>query len=253
MNLNKDYLVSIIMPSYNSSEFIEDSIKSVQAQTYTNWELLITDDCSTDNSVEIIEQFVEEDPRIKLFILDKNSGAAISRNNSLNNAKGTFIAFLDSDDLWKPFKLEKQMKFMLDNKYAFTITDYQLMAENGNLFDKIIKVPKLLTYHHYLKNTIIGCLTVVINKDIVGDFQMPNIRTSQDMATWLLIMKKGFVVHGLQQNLASYRLVGHSNSAKKSKAAKDVWKVYREIEKLSIFYSCICFIGYAFNAIKKRM
>lgn len=246
-------LVSIIMPSFNSSLFIEDSIKSVLNQSYKNWELIIVDDFSKDNSVEIINSFVQKDSRIIAKYLNKNSGAAIARNIGLNLAKGNYIAFLDSDDLWKPNKLETHIKFMVENNYSMTYSNYELINEKGIKLNKEIKVPSSITYDQYLKNTIIGCLTVVINRDIVGDFHMPNIRTSQDMATWLQILKNGYTAYGIKQSLAYYRLVASSNSSKKIKAAKDVWKVYRDIENLSLFYSCVCFLGYVLNALIKRL
>lgn len=246
-------LVSIIMPSYNSSKFIEASINSVLAQTYINWELLITDDCSKDNSVEIIERFAFKDDRIKLFALHHNVGAAAARNISLDNAQGRFIAFLDSDDVWIPQKLEIQIEYMLKNKLAFTFSDYDIMEEDGTKLNKLIKVPNNLSYNQYLRNTIIGCLTVVIDRNFVGDFRMPIIKSSHDMALWLLIMKRGFKAYGIKKCMATYRLVSTSNTAKKWKATKDVWKVYREIENLSIFYSAFCFCGYAINAVIKRI
>ena len=246
-------LISIITPSYNSAKFIAETIESVLAQTYTNWELLITDDCSTDNTVEIINKYVNQDSRIKLFCLGKNSGAATARNNSIEQAKGRFIAFLDSDDLWKPEKLEKQVDVMIKNNHAFTYTSYELINEDGTNANKVIKAVKSVNYEQYLKNTIIGCLTVVIDRELVGDFRMPMLKTSQDMATWLLVLKRGFVAYGIQDSLAYYRLVNNSNSSKKIKAAKDVWKVYRESEKLSFFNSLICFSCYAMNAILKRL
>lgn len=249
----KSNLVSIIMPSYNASKFIGESIESVLNQTYQNWELLITDDCSKDTSIDLIESYVKKDDRIKLFVLSYNSGAAVARNNSISQAKGKYIAFLDSDDIWSSTKLEEQIAFMEHHSLPFSFTAYDQMTEEGVVLNKIINVPKEISYHGYLKNTIIGCLTVVINRDIVGEFEMPNIKTSQDMATWLLVLKRGYKAYGFNKNLATYRLVGNSNSAKKSKAAKDVWKVYRDIEKLSILYSTVCFCGYAFNAIKKRL
>ncbi len=246
-------LVSIITPTYNSSKFIEETIKSVIAQTYTNWELLITDDCSTDMTVPIVQAYVVQDSRIKLFVLDSNSGAATARNNSLAMAKGNYIAFLDSDDLWLPQKLALQLAYMQEHKCAFSFSDYTLITEDGLLLNKVIHSPKKINYHHYLQNTIIGCLTVMIDKEQVGDFYMPNISTSQDMATWLSIMKKGFVAYGIPKVLAQYRLVEHSNSAKKIKAARDVWRVYRDIENLSCAYALFCFCGYAIHAILKRL
>lgn len=250
----EDYgLVSVIMPSYNSSRFIGESIDSVLSQTYQNWELLITDDCSKDNTIDIINSYVKKDFRVKLYKFGVNSGAAVARNNSIEKANGRFIAFLDSDDIWYPNKLELQLDFMDKNNIAFSCSNYDQIYENGEFNNKIIKVPKAISYNKYLKNTIIGCLTVIIDKSIVGDFRMPNIKSSHDMALWLIILKRGFNCFGLNKVLATYRLVSNSNTAKKGKAAKDVWKVYREIEKLSLFKSIISFCGYVFNAIKKRI
>lgn len=246
-------LVSIIMPSYNSFRFIGESISSVLKQSYVTWELLIVDDCSQDNSVEIINQYIEKDCRIRLIALKCNVGAAAARNIALENARGRFIAFLDSDDVWREDKLEYQVKYMLEHNISFSFSSYDIMREDGERLNKIVKVPSKLSYCRYLCNTIIGCLTVVIDRDAVGDFKMPIIRSSHDMALWLLIMKRGFKAYGLKECLATYRLVATSNTSKKWKAAKDVWKVYRDIEHLSIFYSMYCFCGYAFNAIYKRV
>lgn len=246
-------LVSIITPSYNSSLFIEDCIVSVQNQSYTNWEMLIVDDFSRDNSVELIQEIAKQDSRIKLIALSSNVGAAEARNEALAHSKGKYIAFLDSDDLWLPTKLEKQIKFMQSSKCAFSFTSYQPMSEDGSQKFSVINVPSKIHYHSYLKNTIIGCLTVMIDKEQSGDFRMPNIRSSHDMALWLDIMKRGFSAYGLNENLAYYRLVSTSNTSKKWKAATEVWEVYRTVEKLSIGYSLLCFIGYSYNAIKKRI
>lgn len=246
-------LVSIITPSYNSSRFVTETIKSVQAQTYSNWELLITDDCSKDNSVEMIEAFVQSDARIKLFSLKTNVGAANARNNSLLHIKGKYIAFLDSDDLWLPDKLERQIAFMEEHGYTFTMTNYDIIDENGVPTNKTIRVPCRLTYCQYLRNTIIGCLTVIIDREKTGDFRMPVIRSSHDMALWLLIMRRGFNVYGLNETLSTYRLVSTSNTAKKWEAAKDVWRVYRHFEKLSLPYSWYCFCGYVVHAALRRV
>lgn len=241
------------MPSYNAAKFIAASIQSVIEQTYTDWELLITDDCSKDNSAEIAKTFAEKDHRIKTFSTGKNCGAAIARNISLKNATGKYIAFLDSDDTWEPNKLEEQINFMQSQHIAFSFSDYDVMTEEGKSTGNTIHVPKVIGYHNYLRNTIIGCLTVIIDKEKTGSFMMPDIKSSHDMALWLLIMKRGFKAYGLQKTLANYRLVSTSNTAKKWKAAKDVWKVYREIEHINPIYSTICFVGYAINAIIKRL
>ena len=254
MNELKDYgLVSIIMPSYNASRFITESIKSVIVQTYQNWELLIADDCSKDSSVEVIKKIIDKDQRIKLFSLLKNVGAAAARNVAIEHANGQYIAFLDCDDVWEPEKLERQLAFMKENKYAFTYSEYYVMEEDGKKTGSFIRIPSSLSYRQYLRNTIIGCLTVVIDRNIVGDFRMPLIKSSHDMALWLLIMKRGYKAYGIKEVLAGYRLVSTSNTAKKWKAAKDVWRVYRKIEHLSVLFSAFCFCGYVFNAVIKRM
>ncbi len=246
-------LVSIITPSYNSANFIKECIESVIAQTYTNWEMLIIDDCSRDDSYLLIKELAKQEWRIKYFLLDKNIGAAGARNVAIRKAKGKYIAFLDSDDLWESQKLEKQISFMQTEDIAFSFSAYQPMSEDGLEFYSIIHAPKIVTYSSYLKNTIIGCLTVVIDREKTGNFEMPNIRSSHDMALWLLIMKRGFHGYGIDENLAKYRVVSNSNTSSKLRAAKDVWKVYREIEKLSFFYSSWCFLNYAFNAFLKRI
>ena len=245
--------VSIITPAYNSSKFIEDCINSVLAQTYTNWEMIIVDDFSTDNSKEKITVLSENDTRIKTIFLDKNIGAAKARNIAISKAKGKYIAFLDSDDLWMPTKLEAQIYFMQEKDIAFSYTTYQSISEDGNKLFSVVKAPGIMTYSSYLKNTIIGCLTVVIDREKTGNFEMPNIRSSHDMALWLLIMKRGFPGYGLDENLAKYRVVSNSNTSSKLRAAKDVWKVYREIEKLSFLFSFWCFFNYIFNAFLKRI
>ncbi len=248
MQINK--LVSIITPSYNSAKFIKQCIESVIAQTYTNWEMLIVDDYSADNSLQILKKY--NDKRIQLIELDKNVGASESRNVAIRKAKGKYIAFLDSDDLWEPQKLEKQISFMETEDIAFSFSTYQPMSDDESKLYSIIHAPKIVTYSSYLKKTIIGCLTVIIDREKTGGFEMPNIRSSHDMALWLLIMRRGFAAYGLDENLARYRIVSTSNTANKWRAAKDVWMVYRQFEKLSFFYSIWCFLNYAFNAIIKR-
>ena len=249
----KNNLVSIITPSYNSSRFIVECVNSVISQTFQNWEMIIVDDCSNDNSRDIISDLSAKDERIESIFLKENIGAAEARNIAIRQAKGKYIAFLDSDDIWNEDKLENQISFMNEKDIAFSFTSYQPISEDGKIKYSVIISPKKMSYHSYLKNTIIGCLTVIIDKEKTGDFQMPNIRSSHDMALWLLIMKRGFSAYGLDENLAYYRIVSTSNTSKKWKAAKEVWDVYRKQEKLNILYSIYCFIGYAFNAIKKRV
>ena len=246
-------LISIITPYYNSSKFIYEFVNYVLLQSYSNWELLIVDDFSDDNSKELLLNLEKKDKRIRVIFLDINAGAANARNVAILKAKGRYIAFLDSDDSWQSQKLDRQISFMKQNDIAFSFTSYQSISENGSDVIGIFVVPYKLTYNDYLKNTIIGCLTVIIDREKIGDFEMPDIRSSHDMALWLLIMKRGFDAHGLNENLANYRIVLASNTSSKLDAAKDVWRVYRHLEKLSFFYSIWCFLNYAFNAILKRI
>ena len=246
-------LVSIITPSFNSSKFVQECVNSVVSQTYTNWELLIVDDFSQDNSKELLLNLKKKDERIKVTFLDKNIGAAEARNIAIQQAKGKYIAFLDSDDYWEKEKLANQIEFMKSNDVAFSFSSYIPISEDGKVsYSPILSIERI-GYHDYLKNTIIGCLTVVIDREKTGDFEMPIIKSSHDMALWLLIMKRGFDAYGLNESLAKYRIVSTSNTANKWRAAKDVWRVYRQFEKLSFFYSIWCFLNYAFNAIIKRI
>jgi teichuronic acid biosynthesis glycosyltransferase TuaG len=245
--------VSIITPCYNSSRFIKDTINSVIAQTFQEWEMIIVDDLSQDNSAEIIMEYSKNDNRIILIQLNKNVGAAEARNIALREAKGQFIAFLDSDDLWHPDKLKYQLQFMTSKDIAFSFSSYQLIDINGNLMNKTINVPEVIGYKDYLRNTIIGCLTVVIDRNKTGYFEMPKIKSSHDMALWLLIMRGGINAYGINKPLASYRILPGSNTSNRWKSGHDVWKVYRHIEKISIHRSSCYFISYIFNALKKRI
>ena len=251
---NREELVSIITPVYNCANLIEETIKCVVDQTYTNWELLLVDDCTPDNSAKIIDKYIKKDKRIKYFKLDENSGAAIARNKALKESKGRFVAYLDADDLWKPEKLEKQVKYMLNNEYAFTCTDYEKIDEVGKSLNKIVRIPKKVDYNLFLRNTIIQTVGVMVDTKITGKdiLKMPNIRRRQDAATWCQLLKAGFDCYEVPENLSYYRVVSNSLSSNKLKAIKGTWKLYRDIEKLSLIKSCFCFVGYAYNAVKKR-
>ncbi|PLS04332.1 glycosyltransferase family 2 protein [Neobacillus cucumis] len=245
-------LVSIITPVYKAEKFIAETIKSVQQQTYENWEMILVNDVSPDNSVKIINTFAEADSRIRLVNLEENSGAAVARNTAIKFSKGKYIAFLDSDDLWHPDKLMKQIRFMEKGNLPFSFTAYEIMEENGTRTGKIVHVPDNIDYDGLLKNTIIGCLTVVLNKETIGHIEMVNIRTRQDFVLWLDILKRGHLAYGLDETLAYYRKVEGSISNNKIKAAKRNWYVYRKIEKLSLLKSITSFTGYAYHAIKKH-
>ncbi|MGL4656712.1 MAG: glycosyltransferase family 2 protein [Sarcina sp.] len=248
-----DGKVSVITPAYNAEKFIADTIESVLNQTYEDFELIIVDDCSNDRTEEIVRSYMEKDVRIQYKKLNGNSGAAVVRNTAIDMAEGRYLAFLDSDDIWDKTKLEKQLNFMKEKKVEFTFSSYRLMSEDGKLLNKEINVPKTITYKGLLKNTIIGCLTVILDRKEIGDIKMPNIRAGQDTATWLSILKKGYVAYGYNEVLASYRLVKGSISNNKVKALKRTWNTYRNVENLGLMVSGICFVSYAFNAVMKRI
>ncbi len=239
--------VSIITPLYNSGKYVSETIESVLAQTYSNWEMLIVDDCSTDNGVKIVKKYCEKDSRIRYIKLEKNSGAAVARNKAIKMATGEYIAFLDSDDLWKKEKLEKQTKFMKEKNCAFSFTEYETMNEDSEKLNVLIKVPKSpIDYRRYLLTTPIGCLTTMYDIRKLGKVYMPLIRKRQDAGLWLKILKTGVKGYPLKKNLAEYRLVKNSISSNKSDLIKHQWKLYRKVEKLSIVESlfylfCIIF------------
>lgn len=249
-------LVSIIVPVYNSEQYIEQTIACVQAQTYLKWEMLLVDDCSTDSSASIIKKMAERDSRLKYIPLQQNSGAAVARNTALKNANGQFIAYLDADDIWFPTKLERQLNFLKDNPHVgFSCCDYRKIDADGSDLNKIVHMPKTMTYSQYLKNTIIQTVGVIINLNVIDRalLEMPNIRRRQDAATWAQILKAGNLFYGQNEVLAAYRRVSGSLSSNKLRAARLTWEWFRKIERLNFFYACWCYIGYAFNAVRKRL
>lgn len=252
--MNQQSLVTVITPTYNSERFIAETIHSVKEQTYTNWEMIIIDDCSTDRTVELVKKEQEKDSRIKLIQLEQNRGAAVARNTGMENAKGKYIAFLDSDDYWLPNKLEEQISFMQENNYAFTFSSFAIMDQYGNLLGKTNRAVEKAEYRDILKRPgTIGCLTVVLDREKIADPFMPNIKTRNDFATWLKILRNGHTAYGLDKVLAYYRLVPGSISSNKIKAAQKNWYVYRQIENLNFLSASYYFIHYAIYNIKKRL
>ena len=246
-------LVSVIMPCYNMESYVADSIASVKQQTYPHWELLIVDDASTDKTVEIVKTLAGQDEKIRFVVKPQHSGIADTRNQCIEMAQGRFLAFLDADDIWHPEKIETQLQTMLDKQVGFTYTTYDWIDEDGHMLNKFINTIGNLDYKKYLRNTIIGCSTVMVDTDIVGKVVVPNFRTSEDTATWLSILKKGHLAYAIDESLVSYRIRRRSASSNKLKASADLWKVYRKNEKLPFFKALYYFGCYAFNAIKKRL
>lgn len=243
-------LVSVITPTHNLSKFISQTIESALAQTYINFEMIIVDDLSGDNTKDIIRAYTEQDSRIKLIELKMNVGPALARNIAIKEAKGRYIAFLDGDDIWLPEKLEKQIKFMSDNALAFTYSSYYLMDEEGNSIGKFI-TKKNVSYYSLLKTNSIGCLTAIYDTNKIGKNMMPSILKRQDYGLWLNILKEIKTARGILEPLAVYRLRKESVSSNKLIALKYVWKIYRDVEKLNIFTSIYYLCFYIYNGLRK--
>ena len=240
--------VSIITPLYNCTNFLDTTLNSILSQTYQNWEVIMVDDLSSDDSVSKAQVFAEKDHRIKLIQLEKNSGAAVARNKAIEAATGRFIAFLDSDDLWHPQKLEKQINFMLKNNYAFSYTAYEKIDEKDKVFE-YVGAPHQLSYKQLLKTNEIGCLTVIYDTKHLGKVYMPTETKREDYATWLSILKKTDYAYGMPEILGQYRVYANQSSAKKGKMAKENWKLYRHIENLSVIKSVYYFGHYAIRGV----
>lgn len=244
-------LVSIITPTYNSGEFIGETIESVLKQSYPNWEMIIVDDCSTDNTKEIVEKYINIDSRIKYYLLETNSGAAIARTKAMELAGGKYMAFLDSDDLWTEDKIEQQLSFMNRNNYSFTCTAYEQIDENSTLLNKTLK-PKVKTnYNGVLLSCPVGNSTVIYNVERLGKFTVPNIRKRNDDALWLQILKKEKFIYGMPEVLMKYRLRRNSISSNKIELIKYHWYLYREIEHLSVIRSSFHICNWIFLKIFK--
>lgn len=241
--------VSIIMPAFNAGSCINESIDSVQSQTYQDWELLIVDDGSCDNTLDIVKKYSIEDKRI-VVISQSNSGPAIARQNAIDNASYRYIAFLDSDDIWLHNKLEKQLDHMNKNFSALSYTQYRRINADNTVVGNLITVPEQISYPQLLKNTAIATSSVIVDRNIVGNIKMTNTYYD-DFVLWLDILKKVPVAHGVQEDLMRYRVLDGSVSRNKSKSARMVWKTYREIEGLSFIYSLWYFINYATRGIIK--
>ena len=253
-------LVSVIMPTYNSGKFIAESIDSVIGQSVTDWEILIVDDHSTDNTVEILRPYIKNFPNIHYYRLPMNSGPAVSRTEAIKHASGKYCAFLDSDDLWMPDKLEKQIVFMEKSGVKFSCTAYRKIDEKGRDLHTVIFPPKKTSYKKcILLSNPIGNLTVMYDQESLGKFEVPLIRKRNDFALWLQVLKKTPFCYGMSDVLGIYRSgrVG-SVSYNKIAQAKYHWQLYHEIEGHGLIRSvceigCWAFVkGTGFGLKKKR-
>ncbi len=249
-------MISIIVPVYNAEKFIIQTIECVQNQTYDNWELLLVVDGCIDKSEELIEKHIIStgDKRIRLLRQPENLGAAQARNRGIKEAKGRYIAFLDSDDLWMPEKLEKQIKFMEEKDVAFSFTGYEFADENAHGTGKLVTVPDMLNYKEALKNTTIFTTTVMFDTQKIDKNKlfMPQVK-SEDTALWWKILRDNYIAYGLNENLALYRRAGKTLSSNKFEAVRRIWNLYRNVEKLSLGFSIYNFCFWAIRAVRRRV
>lgn len=254
MSTQSNTKVSIITPVFNVAELVGATIDSVLSQTYGDWEMLLVDDVSTDNSWNVICSYAKKDPRIKCWRLDHNSGAAKARNFAIKQARGRFIAFLDHDDLWLPDKLQKQVEFSLGKSAAITYTAYECIDVSGKRTGRVIRAHKVLTYRKMLAYNFIGCLTAMYDREIIGGkVFMPEILKRQDYALWLKILRSGHHAYGLNEVLALYRTGRKSLSSNKFDAAKYNFKLLTEVEGISTLKAACYFVRYCILGVRKYL
>ena len=248
-------MVSIVVPVYNAANYIENTIEMVCRQTYKDWELILVDDASRDESAQIIESYIKnQGKRIRLIRKKVNQGAAEARNTGIDASSGRYIAFLDADDVWDPEKLEKQVAYMERTGAAFCFHAYEFGDENANPTGKIVHVPEKLKYKQALSRTIIFTTTVMFDTEKIDMeiIHMPNV-PSEDTATWWRILKSGYEAYGLDENLAIYRRPARSLSSNKLEAIRRIWFLYRNIAGLSVAKSLFYFGGWAVRATLRRL
>ena len=244
-------LVSIITPTYNSAKFIEETIQSVQSQTYSNWEMILIDDGSRDNTEEIILSLIEKDDRIQFYKLDQNSGPAVARNTGIGKAKGDYMTFLDADDIWFPNFIATSIKKIQETGIPFVFSSYKRSNEKLEFVYSDFIVPQKVTYTDVLKSNAISCLTAFIDIKSLGKKFMPLIRKRQDMGLWLQYLKEIPFAYGIQEPQAIYRIRENSLSRKKSDLIKYQWQFYREVENLTIFQSTYYMLHWMYRGFMK--
>ena len=251
--MNTNTLISIVVPVYNAEKYLEETIKSIFLQGYPELEVILVDDCSTDGSADIIRRYQELYPNVYYHKLDVNSGVAIARNTAIELAKGRFVAFVDSDDIWKPGKLEKQLSLFNEHPGCpFTYTAIDYIDENGKLLKNKRSLRESVTYNYVLRNTMIATSTVIIDRNVVPDVVMPNRRSAEDYSLWLSLLKKYGPAYGINEALTSYRISSTSISSNRKKEVKYFYAVQTQdlgINKLYATFNTVCYI---FNAVKKH-
>jgi len=250
-------LISIITPAFNASKFLQRLVRCVQSQTFKNYEHIIVDDCSTDDSYQILNKLASEDHRIKILKLPKNGGVVVARNEAIAIAEGRYLAFLDADDLWLPIKLETQLEFMQKNSIAFSFSDYRFISEQGDKIGRRISGLNKIGWSLHHMTRYLGCLTIMIDRNIIQDFNFGDVSSeyrAEDFLAWSRIIKKYGPARRCPHDLARYSQVSNSRSSSGIVAAKSVWRLYRDIEEINTFTSAFYFLNYiAFSAMKRMI
>lgn len=244
-------LVSVIMPIYNAEKYLIDALNSIFDQDYKNIEIVLVDDCSNDGSAKIIKDFQKTHPEIVYFLQEKNMGAGAARNKALELAKGQYVAFLDSDDVWLPEKISRQIELMNSTKSPFSYTAIEMMDADGVTTKSKRNIKESCDYKYLLHNTIIATSSVVIDRRELGDFRMPLRRGGQDYATWLMLLRNGAVAKGINEAFVRYRVASGSLSSNKFKSIKQVWEIQTQDEKIGKMRAAFHVICFCFNAFKK--
>lgn len=243
-------LVSVITPAFNAAATIGETLRSALTQTHRDVEVLVADDCSTDDTRAIVTAMATRDPRVRLFPNTVNVGPAESRNASLLEAHGRYIAFLDADDLWMPTKLEKQLAVMRQTGAGMSYTAYRRITADGAIASPVIRVPDRIDYRAACRNTAMVTSTVLVDRAQTGHFSMPKTYYD-DYACWLNLLRRGVMARAVDEELVHYRLRPGSVSRRKLYSAMKVWEVQRRVEGLALPVALLCFASYAFNAVKK--
>lgn len=243
--------VSVIMPAYNAAAYIEAAVRSVMAQTHTAWELLVIDDGSSDDTCTIVERLMTEDSRIRLHRNACNSGVAVTRNRGLDLCRGEYVAFLDSDDIWHPEKLQKQLTLARQEQASLVYTSYDIMDGDGQSCLKPYIVPPSTDLDHLLKENVIGCSTVLLSAEVATQYRFTPGFYHEDYCLWLEILRDGYRAVGCTERLARWRLIGTSRSFDKRNGARNRWRIYRRHMGFSLLTSCRYFLVYAVRGVRK--
>jgi len=246
-------LVSIVVPCYNAGAYLGATLDSVLAQTFTDWECVVIDDASRDDSSTVLARYAERDARIRAVYQAVNGGAAAARNAGLAVIRGRYLAFLDSDDHWLPEKLEKQVAYLRETGAPLVHTSYRFIDEKGHFLPGGVKASDRVDLRTYMRNTEIGMSTSLLDREKVGEFSFRDIRLCQDTHLWLVLLRRGLVSRGMAETLVHYRVREGQISGSKVAMAKQVYALYREIDEVGLTTQLFSFASYAFNGFRKRM